>query len=346
MQDGNFTKAAIFTILALVIGVVCWEIFLRKSGNNISFDDGPALWSAKRDAVYQKNATVFIGSSRIKYDLDIETWKQATGEDAVQLAMEGTSPSPILENLANDENFNGRLIIDVTEVLFFSKSPGRQGEVTANLDFYKNHHTPAQKAGFALNNRLESRFVFLDKSAFSLAALLDKVKLPPREGAFSPPAFPVDFNRVTEDRQSYMTERFLMNATMINQVKAIWAGMGKHREPTPTGDTLTDIFRGIKNNIDKIRARGGIVLFVRTPSSGPFREVEAKAFPREKYWDQMLAFTNTPGIYYLDHPSISHFECPEFSHLSKSDAVVFTKEFIKILETQVKWPFSSKQMTL
>ena len=346
MDQKNFPKAAIFTVVNLLIGIICWEFYLRKTGNNISFDDGPALWSEKRDEVYKKNATVFIGSSRIKYDLDIETWESITGEEAVQLAMEGTSPRPILENLANDEDFKGKLIIDITEVLFFSKSPGRQHEVAANLDFYKNHHTPAQRAGFSLNNKLEAKFVFLDKEAFSLAALLSKVKLPPRQGVFSPPAFPVDFNRVTDDRQSYMTDRFVANATMKDQVKAIWASMGQRREPPPTGDTLTAILQGIKGNVDKIKARGGTVLFVRTPSSGPFKEVEGKAFPRERYWDQMLAFTNTPGIHYMDYSAIDNFECPEFSHLSKNDAVLFTKEFIRILQTEMNWNFPSKQTSL
>ncbi len=346
MDKGNFTKAAIFTMIVVCVGIFCWELFLRKSGNDISFDDGSALWSDKRDDVYKKNATVFIGSSRIKYDLDIDTWKSHTGEEVVQLAMEGTNPRPILDDLANDENFKGKLIIDVTEGLFFTKSPGRQGEVTANLDFYKNHHTPAQKAGFALNSNLESKLVFLDKGAFSLAALLDRIKLPKREGTFSPPAFPVDFNRVTEDRQSYMTPRFIMNATMTNQVKAIWAGMGRRLDPPPAGDTLVSIFSGVKKNIDKIKTRGGTVLFVRTPSSGPFRDVEQKGFPREKYWDKMLAFTNTSGIHYLDYQPISRFECPEFSHLSLTDAVIFTKELIKILENEHGWIFPSKQTSL
>lgn len=346
MDQKNFTKAAIFTTALLLIGIICWEMYLRNAGNTISYDDGAALWSDKRDDVYNKDATVFIGSSRIKYDLDIETWESMTGEEAVQLAMEGTSPRPILENLANDDDFNGRLIIDVTEVLFFSKSPGRQFEVTANLDFYKNNHTPAQKASFALNNSLESKLVFLDKTSFSLAALLDKIKLPPRPGVFGPPAFPVDFNRVTEDRQSYMTDRFLVNATMTNQVKAIWAAMGKRGEPPPKGDTLTDILQEVKQNIDKIKARGGTVLFVRTPSSGPFRDAENMGFPREGYWEQLLAYTQTPGIHYMDYPPIANFQCPEFSHLSKSDAVIFTREFVKILQSEMNWGFSSKQNAL
>src|SRR3954467_5706362 len=133
MHRNHFTKAALLMFLIVFSAVVCWEYFLRNKGYNISYDDGPALWADKRDHVYDKDATVFIGSSRIKYDLDIDTWKNVTGDKAVQLAMQGTSPRPILENLANDKNFKGRLVIDVTEILFFGLHPGRQAEVTANL---------------------------------------------------------------------------------------------------------------------------------------------------------------------------------------------------------------------
>ena len=56
-------------------------------------------------------------------------------------------------------------------------------------------------------------------------------------------------------------------------------------------------------------------------------------FPREKYWDRLLAETQCPGIHFMDYPAIAHFDCPEFSHLQLKDAVTFTKEFVKILNT-------------
>ena len=42
-------------------------------------------------------------------------------------------------------------------------------------------------------------------------------------------------------------------------------------DPTPAvdGNALTQIFKEVKTNIDKIRSRGGKVILVRTPSSGP-----------------------------------------------------------------------------
>ena len=157
---------------------------------------------------------------------------------------------------------------------------------------------------------------------------------------FEFPIFPPDFGRVKYERQEYMTERFLTDTNQQNQVKGIWDFFRKmSKEPPATGTKLDSIFEEVKIAVDKIKVRGGQVIFVRTPSSGPFLAGEKMGFPREKYWDKLLAFTNCPGIYFEDYPAIAHFECPEFSHLNQADAIVFTKNFIKILLEEKGWKF-------
>ena len=67
---------------------------------------------------------------------------------------------------------------------------------------------------------------------------------------------------------------------------------------------------------------------------------ENMGYPKEKYWDRILAITNCPGIHFADYPAIAHFICPEFSHLSQPDAILFTKDFIRILQEEKGWKFS------
>lgn len=344
MDKKHFAKAAILMTVIVLAAVISWELYLRNKGYKISYDDGPALWADKRDKVYEKNATVFIGSSRIKYDLDIVTWRKLTGEDAVQLAMQGTSPRPILTNLANDKNFTGRLLIDVTEILFFGASPGRQAEVTANLNFYKDNHTPAQRASFVLNKELESNLVFLDKDNFSASAMLDKLSIPNRQGVFTMPLFPLEFNQETFDRQSYMTPEFVADTLLQNKVKGIWQILSSRRDPPMNADAMDMIFASVKSDIDKIKQRGGTVLFLRTPSSGPFLKGESMVFPRDQYWARLLKYTDCRGIHFMDYPVTANFQCPEFSHLSPNDAIVYTQELVRILATDMNW-FSGEKYT-
>src|SRR5471030_86451 len=107
MTNSSLRNAALLALVLTIVFFSYWEYHLRSKGLGISYDDGPELWTNKRSEVYlpADKATVFIGSSRHKYDIDINTWQSVTGERAVQLAFEGTSPMPALDDLANDSLF-------------------------------------------------------------------------------------------------------------------------------------------------------------------------------------------------------------------------------------------------
>ncbi len=346
MKNESLIKSAILMLVIVLITTAFWEISLRKKGIPISYDDGPALWSNYRAMVYEPidDAVVFIGSSRIKYALNIPTWNNLTNIHAIQLAVEGSSPRPALEDLANDPNFKGRLIIDVTEGLFFSKGGPLDKTLNENIKHFHDR-TPAQLVSFILNRPLESQLVFLNKDYFSLNAKLDELEIPSRPGVFMMPLFPIEFSHNTFERQSYMSAEFIIDTILQSKVKANWAffaSLGKGAPPMPEAE-LAAIFKSVKAATDKIKARGGEVLFVRTPSSGGYLQGELKVFPREKYWNKLLAYTNCQGIHFLDYPAIDHFVCPEFSHLSKHDAEIFTKHFIDILEKDKGWKLKSLQ---
>ena len=340
MENKSLLKSALLMLVIVIAVVAFWEISLRNKGVTLTYDDGPPLWANNRSMVYEPSdeTTVFIGSSRIKYDLDIPTWEGITGNHAVQLAIEGSCPRPALEDLANDPNFKGRLIVDVTEGLFFSNAPPNVETPIKNIKYF-HEETPAQRASFFLNKPLESQFVFLDKDYFSLNGQLDAMEIPSRPGVFMMPTFPMDFSCTTFDRQEYMTSKFAADNNQLNKVKGNWqffASLSKGAPPMSEKE-LNAIFESVKKATDKIKARGGEVLFVRTPSSGPYLQGENMGFPREKYWNKLLAVTNCPGIHFLDYPTINHFVCPEFSHLTRPDAITFTKHFIEILENDKGW---------
>jgi hypothetical protein len=341
MESPSFAKAALLMLVLVIISFVSWELYLRNKGIGISYDDGKELWADKRAKVYapEDKATVFIGSSRNKYDLDINTWESMTGDHPIQLAIEGMSPLPVLDDLANDKNFKGKLVIDFTEILFFSTADQNLGDPKERIKYF-NDRTPAQRFSFEVNHALEAKLVFLDKDNLSLNALLEKTNIPSRPGVFVMPVFPLDFGRVKFSRQDFMTPRFLSDTNLQNKVKDIWVFFRKaSKEPPASGHKLDSIIATVKTDIDKIRARGGKVIFVRTPSSGPFWQGEQMGFPREKYWDRVLQETGCDGIHFKDYPPIANFQCPEFSHLSPSDAIVFTRNLVDILQKEKGWTF-------
>ncbi|RYD74856.1 MAG: hypothetical protein EOP53_17500 [Sphingobacteriales bacterium] len=342
MTGNPLLKAGILALMLTTIAVISWELYNRSKGFDISYDDGGPLWTNKRKMLNEPpaNTTVFVGSSRIKFDLDAELWQKLTGTKAVQLSCVGSTPLPIFLDVAADEKFKGRMVVDVTEVLFFSDAPPNRMTPDENLKYFKEE-TPAQKAGFYVNEFLESNFVFLDKDRLSLNAKLAKLRIPNRPGVFEFPLFPDGFGRSKFTRQEYMTPQFLTDTNQINQVRGIWgflAEMGKRQPPT-AGAKLDSMLLVIKTAVDKIRARGGDVLFVRTPSTGPFWMGENMAYPREKYFDRLLQFTNSKGIHFLDYEATKNLPCPDFSHLSMADASLYTKELVRIMQAEKGWQF-------
>src|SRR5688500_7120923 len=194
MQSGYVVRIYLLTAISVVSFLITWEYYWRSRGFGISFNDDKVMWSSKRKQVYASNdrATVFIGSSRIKFDLDIPTWEKLTGEEAIQLALVATSPRPVLRHLAEDENFKGKLMIDMMEPIFFSprtfiteKSAGE------SINYFQNE-TPTQKASAVLNYKLESNMVGLEEGKFGLNNLLNNLQIPCRLGVFSFPDFPLE----------------------------------------------------------------------------------------------------------------------------------------------------------
>ena len=67
------------------------------------------------------------------------------------------------------------------------------------------------------------------------------------------------------------------------------------------------------------------------------REAEKHVYPRKKYWDRLLAYTRTPGIYLEDYPAQNSFYCPEWSHLTPEGAIQFTEDLIPIIAQKAGW---------
>lgn len=342
MQSNHFSKAIVLTLVIVISFVTYWEWYWRNKGYTISYNDDKFMWAEKRKEIYMpiNKSTVFIGDSRIKFDLDIPTWERLTGEEAVQLAFVGTTPRPVLHNLAEDKNFRGKAIIDVSERLFFSvDSIQRERPAREAIEYYYKE-TPAQNASTIIDHALESKLVFLEEGKFGLDELLRNIKLPDRKGFKSSPILPKEFYISSEKRQSLMTPMFLADESLQDKKLQTWTTGAQSGKTIPiTGETLEAYLKEIKIYVDKIRSRGGIVVFVRPPSDGMLLETENRDYPRKQYWDRLIEYTKAPGYYYSDYAATAHLMCVEESHLSPHDAAIYTAQLINILRTQAGWIF-------
>ena len=88
--------------------------------------------------------------------------------------------------------------------------------------------------------------------------------------------------------------------------------------------------------VEKLRARGGKIVFVRLPVSGELKSLEDRLSPRSQLWEPLLKRAGVPGIYFEDYPELAGFNCPEWSHLSAGDSVEFSKRLVPHLRTALQ----------
>jgi hypothetical protein len=84
--------------------------------------------------------------------------------------------------------------------------------------------------------------------------------------------------------------------------------------------------------VRRIQSKGGRVAFVRMPSVGVVRRVEAAVWPRRDFWNRLANRISVPFIHFEDYPQLAAFDCPDGSHLTAGDAQKFTAALVEILK--------------
>jgi hypothetical protein len=121
----------------------------------------------------------------------------------------------------------------------------------------------------------------------------------------------------------------------IDKLKAVRAHRERRRqqEAQPlSAAEFEERVKAISLLVRQIRGKGGRIAFVRLPSVGVVRRVEAGTWPRHRYWDRLANRITTPFIHFEDYAALSRFDCPDGSHLGAADAQLFTAALVRILE--------------
>ncbi len=334
----NLGRSWAIALLLFLLGFAAWEWKWRAFGAEPTTRNSDGLWSSQRRRLDhgEQKSTVLLGSSRVLFDVQLHAWDRALGERPIQLAMEGTTPLSMLEDLAGDPKFAGRLLVGVSPDVFFTGFGYREGVVK----YYRNE-TLAQRAGQWLSlHFIEPFFAFYDDD-FKLTSVLKRQTWPAREGVKT---F-LDVRKLTNqgpDRNTQLWEKVEKDAAYRELCRSVWAQ--SFDEPIPGMETPADLARVAHEQIDRtvaaaatLRGRGVPIVFLRAPSTGPYLATEDRDFPRAKTWDLLLARTRVPGIHFEDYPELQGYELPEWSHLSASEAERFTGELAKILRRDFGW---------
>ena len=317
-------------VLVLVVAATAaWEWKMRSLGLHAGdLDDGLSHWTVERRkiAAGDHNGVVIFGSSRILFDTDLDVWEEMTGRRPIQLAMVGTNPRPFLKRFAEDSDFDGLVVVGVTPDIFFSDFQSAFPEYLGLNDLWRAE-SPSQRFGHQVGLVLQRYVAFLDDN-YALGSLVERVDIPDREEVRGPYLDVWKLSEAFPGRQYRMWPRLETDRRLQDHAIRVWLGRDRGG---PDADTLTRAIDDARRSVEEIRAHGGNVVFVRSPSAGAYYARELRNSPRDKTWDRLLQETGAFGIHFEDYPEMKGLESPELSHLSRESATRFTRAYVGVL---------------
>jgi hypothetical protein len=324
MRLRDWGRVWLLSLLTAGIFFGGWEVFWRARGFQPTIQDDWGVWAkVRRKAVNQgKRAIILIGASRIQAGVHPDIFEEATGIRPLVLAIDGSNPITVLENLSEDERITGTIICS-----FISMFLGEDSD-----DFGRAKRWIREYNEQRWSSRLETRLSILIESSFVF-----------RYTGLLPDQLWENFLESRGPHPFYAPmrpDRYRAMDFSLTDVDRIRRGRIKREKEfqekaAPLSDErFMEKVARIDQMVQKIENRGGRVIFIRMPSTGVVRRIEEQTWPREKYWDVLVANTQANAIHFEDYPSLSKFECPDGSHLDVRDARIFTWSLAEILLEQ------------
>lgn len=323
MQANRWGVVWIVAALLAIVLLVGWEAFWRARGFTPGVEDDWNIWSRQRRAVDgDPHVTALLGASRIQLGLDPGEWSRQTNTRAVMLAIDGNSPLPVLRDLASDPDFSGLVLCSYLPLFFADASETDDRTIKWLRKFRQQKWSSRLETAMAIQIQEHAAFRYAGLTPGRLwQHFLDGT-------APKPEYAPMGANRYRAADYSKTDIVVLRAARERRETKR-----SRHARPLSEQAYAQRVAR-IAESVAHIRARGGLVVFVRFPSTGIIRELEEQAWPKERYWKELLAGTGAQGIHFEDEPALGGFNCPDGSHLDAGSARRFTAALVAILRSR------------
>ncbi len=336
-------KALALAVSTALITLTVWELYLRSINYPVAPDDGKAIWAEQRAHIDDLDSTgvVLIGSSRVFFNIQIYDWEKMTGNRPVMLAIAGASPIPAFKDIVEKSSFAGTLIVGVTPPLYFSPMSNDLSFYQKTTEWVEHYHkrTYANRLNHLLSKFPQGNLAFLNATSENhynqpdLRTLIERIPTPARVPG--PPPFPF-FEYIDINRNVTMLDRVSSDTSYARLITDFWSFAIQPPPDMPPPEVIEEMKnRNLQLNVDlvkKFEARGGKVIYIRNPSQGPFRQAENGGFPREAYWDKLISITGCKGYHFEDHPFMSIYTLPEWSHLATEDARQFTRDLVNRMQ--------------
>lgn len=307
-------------------GWVAFETYWRGQDYQPKVVDSFDLWSQHR-ARASKPApplrVALLGASRIQFGLSPrvfrnETHKMGLNVDAIMLAVNGHYPLAALRDLSEDEKFVGIALVGIDSRGMDRKVWDMQAKHVQN---YRHEWSPSR----AVHRRM---LTFLQEYVLAARPDFAAVTLVKRYLDDNGPPYKeyVIFERDRAAGTDYgKSDIAAIRAARVADLKKYYP---LYTAPTP--EVWLNEIREVVRWVERINARGGKVVFYREPVSGEHIEMDESYFPREKYWDKLVAIMPATMIDFRDHPELV-IDTPDTSHIDIKDIDRHTRALAQLL---------------
>jgi hypothetical protein len=285
--------------------------------------DDKALWASERARVYGDccdKVVVLLGDCRTQLGLVPSALEaELPGYRAVHLAVEETSPVAALRDLAEDPRFAGTVICGLNARLLCKDLwQGQQPFV----DYYHNEHSLNQKL-----NRLMATAVQRHLTVAHPFLRFDDLVVHLVKQRRLPAPYYIE-THADRSRLADYSGVDLQAHTAWAVGRAQWLCANRVLPALPKW--LYDL-EELESSVEAIQARGGRVIFVRFPTTAEHLRYDEWMFPKRRYWDAFADKTAAECIHFADVPALATFQCPDSSHLDRTDAPRFTRALAQTL---------------
>jgi hypothetical protein len=312
-------KASLLAIAVVAGNELAWRVVGMKP----TFRDTPALWSKiRRECDGSPVKVALLGSSRFQCGLNPQVLARVLPHHQFyQLAEAGSSPLPVLEDLAHDAAFNGTAIVEILMPWPWIRYQAWPADPVTEFLNYAHHEQFGGRVENYLQMLGEERLVLFNPAAKFWFAAGDWF----RTGSFHLPNQSMDSNRaVRTDFQN------VDGARSLDDWIAIYRTWKQQTDPNETMET----FARISAWAEQIKSRGGQVIFFRMIADGRLRAFEDETWPADRYLRPFARSQKSPVLSFQDYPALVTFHCPDGSHLDARDVDRFSEAFATILQRQ------------
>ncbi len=331
-------------LIALIITVAI-EIGLRSHGMQPYIQDSKEIWAAQRTraSALGDKAVILVGASRILLGINLDILESELNLTSVQLAINGTSFIPVLEDLAADPKVTGTILVATNSGAI--KNTNQKYKSSEWVEFYRSEYrgllSPTVER--LLKTEMAGRSAIYS-SGLPISILLQRAlgRLPVTKRYVKTKVnreHNADYQLVPQP-SFYITRVIKQLGIKVDMQGVTNLSQAESRIRTyihfnkPYSLRSREDYNYINSLTKQLEERGAQIVFIRFPTSGLVWEIDKSRLPRKFNWDQFNKFSKAPTIHFMDYPALQ-YPLADGSHLDVRQKSMFTTSLANIVKTKL-----------